>query len=302
MKKVTYILVALSLSIFGTVGIFSAPKASAAGYFSVNVQNPGITTTSSDQISYSVTVTANSLPSYLLNTTYNVYPVIMSDANFAGDYYSDDYQFSTFTPTANGNSYTMTITSKFAFIGANYLGCFVFHPSGLYSDTSTLCDNSGGYVVNYTGKTTPIYRFWSNTYKHHFYTNSAAEMTNVSVNMQNVWYYEGTLFSAVPLNNGSCTTGSQVYRFWSDTYKGHFYTISAVERDSIIATNPNWRYEGAVYCAGTGSGNADVPTPLFRFWSNTYKGHFYTTSVAERDSVIATNPNWKYEGVAFYVK
>lgn len=94
-----------------------------------------------------------------------------------------------------------------------------------------------------------------------------------------------------------------VYRFWSDTYNGHFYTISRAERDKLILNSPAsiWRYEGAVYGAYTQQQPGTVP--LYRFWSSTYSGHFYTTSAAERDKVIATYPDqvWQYETVAYYV-
>lgn len=40
---------------------------------------------------------------------------------------------------------------------------------------------------------------------------------------------------------------------------------------------------------------------IYRFWSALFRGHFYTISVAERDSLIANDPNWVYEGLAWYV-
>lgn len=94
-----------------------------------------------------------------------------------------------------------------------------------------------------------------------------------------------------------------VYRFWSDTYKGHFYTISRAERDQVIQNYPTsiWKYEGAVYGAYTAKQPGTIP--LYRFWSAAYSGHFYTTSVAERDQVISNYPDhiWKYEGTAYHV-
>ena len=40
--------------------------------------------------------------------------------------------------------------------------------------------------------------------------------------------------------------------------------------------------------------------PVFRFWSKGYRHHFYTIDEAEMRTVRDTNPNWKYEGIAFY--
>ena len=51
--------------------------------------------------------------------------------------------------------------------------------------------------------------------------------------------------------NGSCSAGlSPIYRFWSDTQRGHFYTISSDEKNHIQATYPTnvWRYEGIAFC------------------------------------------------------
>jgi len=40
--------------------------------------------------------------------------------------------------------------------------------------------------------------------------------------------------------------------------------------------------------------------PVFRFYSKNYRGHFYTIDEEEMRTVRDTNPNWKYEGVAYY--
>lgn len=94
-----------------------------------------------------------------------------------------------------------------------------------------------------------------------------------------------------------------VYRFWSDSKQGHFYTLSQSERDHVIATYPRnvWQYEGPAYLAFGKQAAGTVP--LYRFWSDRYQGHFYTTSASERDHVIATYPRdvWQYEMVAYYV-
>ena len=41
------------------------------------------------------------------------------------------------------------------------------------------------------------------------------------------------------------------------------------------------------------------PTSVHRFYSKRYRGHFFTIDEAEKDDLIAHNPNWKYEGVAY---
>ncbi|KJV08995.1 hypothetical protein VZ95_14210 [Elstera litoralis] len=40
---------------------------------------------------------------------------------------------------------------------------------------------------------------------------------------------------------------------------------------------------------------------LYRFYNSATNSHFFTVSESERDTIIATLPTFKYEGVAFYV-
>jgi hypothetical protein len=41
-------------------------------------------------------------------------------------------------------------------------------------------------------------------------------------------------------------------------------------------------------------------TAVYRFYNGTTGAHFFTSSAAERDEVIAGNPSFNYEGIAFY--
>ncbi|MCB4824163.1 hypothetical protein, partial [Roseicella aerolata] len=58
-------------------------------------------------------------------------------------------------------------------------------------------------------------------------------------------------------------------------------------------------YEGIAYQAFSSAEAGQMS--LFRFYNPTTGAHFYTTSVAERDSVMANLPMFNYEGIAFYV-
>ena len=91
---------------------------------------------------------------------------------------------------------------------------------------------------------------------------------------------------------------SAVFRFYSKAYKGHFFTISEEEKQTLIDTNPNWKYEGVAYRAYTNA--APGTTALYRFYSKGYRGHFFTIDADEAETV-KHNPNWKYEGIAYYV-
>lgn len=86
----------------------------------------------------------------------------------------------------------------------------------------------------------PVYRFWSDTYKSHFYTQNENEKNYVIQNYpSNIWRYEMIVFYAYPPN----TPGKlNIYRFWSDKFKKHFYAAGEEERDQVM-NNPDWRYE-----------------------------------------------------------
>lgn len=143
----------------------------------------------------------------------------------------------------------------------------------------------------------PIYRFYSPVFKGHFFTASEGEKNRIITTLAHDWRYEGVAYYAML---GQTTGTAPLYRFWSDRYKGHFFTVSAGERDRIINTlSHDWRYEGIAYhvypaaTAGT--------LPVHRFWSPRYKHHFYTISTGEKDRIIATlSHDWRYEGVAFH--
>lgn len=97
--------------------------------------------------------------------------------------------------------------------------------------------------------------------------------------------------------------GVTVYRFFNSQSGAHFFTASLEERNLIISTYQvaQWKYEDAAYIAYPTQIAGTVP--LYRFWSNDYQGHFFTTSLDERNYVMShydTN-TWNYEGIAFYV-
>jgi hypothetical protein len=58
---------------------------------------------------------------------------------------------------------------------------------------------------------------------------------------------------------------------------------------------------GVLYLYAHWSEETDsVWKPVYRFYSKGYRGHFYTINPSERATLMCTNPNWKYEGVAYY--
>jgi subtilisin family serine protease len=146
----------------------------------------------------------------------------------------------------------------------------------------------------------PVYRFWSDRYRHHFYTISESEKDYVVNNLAHDWEYENIAYYTSQKNQ--CQEGmSNIYRFWSDRYRGHFYTISESEKDHVINNlGHDWEYEGIAFC-GYNSGRPDA-VPLYRFWSDNYRGHFYTKNESEKNYVIGElSHDWEYEGIAYYI-
>lgn len=113
-------------------------------------------------------------------------------------------------------------------------------------------------------------------------------------------------FVNIPESLTTQSTNTQLHRFWSDAYNGHFYTTDEIELFDLKYNNPNWRYEGiSAKALSLGKQVSDeaktslTVTPVYRFWSEQYKHHFYTILEEERDDIRQENPNWKYEGEVY---
>lgn len=89
----------------------------------------------------------------------------------------------------------------------------------------------------------PVYRFHSDVFSSHFYTQSEAEKDALITGDPN-WTYEGVAYCAYPSQAAGSTP---VYRFWSPVFDKHFYTASQAESDHIQEADPNWRFEGVAF-------------------------------------------------------
>lgn len=112
--------------------------------------------------------------------------------------------------------------------------------------------------------------------------------TAIAATSTGVWDY--TLSSGLPF--------VPVFRFFNTSTGAHFYTASAAERDFVIATWPQFAYEGEKFRVLS----APVPgtLPVYRFFNTQTGVHFYTADEAEKDHVIATWPQFLFEGIAYY--
>jgi Ca2+-binding RTX toxin-like protein len=140
-----------------------------------------------------------------------------------------------------------------------------------------------------------IARFFDTANGSHFYTASAAERDSIITNLPH-YRYEGNAFDTT----ATAATGDDVFRFFNTSNGTHFYTVSEAERDSIIANLPHYKFEGTAYYAyETNVGGAHEE--LYRFFRADNGTHFFTTSEAERDNIMASLPHYRYEGIAYYV-
>lgn len=141
-----------------------------------------------------------------------------------------------------------------------------------------------------------IYRFYNVTNGTHFYTPSAAERDAVIARWPSIFTYEGVAYRTNPRRSVQ-----PLYRFYNRVSKTHFYTASASERNAVIATWPGvFTYEGETYGVSTAPAAGSIA--VYRFYNPRSGGHFYTSSIDERNAVIAKWPGvYSYEGVAFWL-
>lgn len=91
-----------------------------------------------------------------------------------------------------------------------------------------------------------------------------------------------------------------VYRFYNASTGAHFYTMSLGERDHVIATYPDFLYEGPNFYAYDAS--AAGTSPVYRFYNLSTRAHFFTISAEERDHVRASYPDYLYEGIGWHAR
>ena len=158
-------------------------------------------------------------------------------------------------------------------------------------------DNPAPTPVN---GTVPIYRFYSEQLKKHFFTRDAYERSYIiAVFTADVWKYEGIAWYVFPDSQQGTLP---VYRFYSEQLQSHFFTTDENEKDTLIATFTEdvWRYEGVAWYVHPDFQPDSLA--VYRFYSELLKVHFYTMDENEKDTIIATFSEdvWRYEGIAYY--
>lgn len=148
---------------------------------------------------------------------------------------------------------------------------------------------------------TRVYRLWSPTKQRHFYTIITRERDKLIDRYPHVWTFEEVAYHAYVTD---CEPGlAPVYRFWSDTRSGHFYTISESERDKLIDDYSHvWTYEGEAFYAYPLGQQPPGAIPVWRFWSDGLGTHFYTIRDGEKNKLVDDYSHvWTSEGIVWYV-
>ena len=143
-----------------------------------------------------------------------------------------------------------------------------------------------------------LVRFFDSVAGTQFYTSSLSEYNAILANRPDL-KQEGNDLNA--LNPNTIATDSNavpVYRFFDSTYGTHFFTASTEERDDVIATRPDMKFEGVGFFEHTTQQAGD--TAVYRFFDSHNGTHFYTTNETEKASILTNRPDLISEGIGFY--
>lgn len=154
-------------------------------------------------------------------------------ATFTSDRMQPVYRF--FSPRSGAHFYTASAAERDS-VATNLAGTWSYEGTA--------------YTLNLDNPANadPLHRFLNRADGTHFYTASATEHASVAASLSHIYTYEGVAY----LVSAAGGTGTMpVYRFYNVRTGSHFYTISDVERDSVIANlSGTFTYEGAAFHIG----------------------------------------------------
>ncbi len=140
-----------------------------------------------------------------------------------------------------------------------------------------------------------VYRFFDQSDGTHFYSTSLAERNTLLQSRPDL-RFEGFGLHAILAT--ADPTALPVFRFFDTGDGTHFYTISTLERDALIANRADLKFEGTAFYEHGQAQAGD--SAVYRFFSANDGTHFYTASATERATILATRSDLRDEGVAFY--
>jgi len=181
---------------------------------------------------------------------------------------------------------------------------FTTNPQEIGTTTEGQTGNHGyksegilGFVLQSQADTfVPVYRYWHEGNKDHFYTTNAGEIGatnpgqvgNHGYKSEGISYYvsQHALPSLVPIN-----------RYYNEATHDHHYTANPAEN----VTQYGYKHEGVLgYIAPT---QYPGTVPIFRYWNEQTKDHFFTTDPQEIGTTTegqTGNHGYKSEGILGY--
>ncbi|MCC0176484.1 hypothetical protein I4641_05765 [Waterburya agarophytonicola K14] len=188
---------------------------------------------------------------------------------------------------------------------------FTFGERNLPTDLDLAILSDIGYEI-FAYDAVPVHRFFQYERGFHFYTANETERENVfelSLDGTLQYDYESVAYRVLSSDKDSLTGQNiegalPVYRFFNRDTGSHLYTISEVEKDSILRTLSNYSFDGIGYYAFE-SEPQDIDTvPLYRMLNTRSGSHLFTTSEHEFNTVRDTLDYFNVEGnegVTYYV-
>ncbi|MDO8848719.1 MAG: carboxypeptidase regulatory-like domain-containing protein [Coriobacteriia bacterium] len=170
------------------------------------------------------------------------------------DYYPGDVAVASATNTPNINI-RLTRLPQPVYRFFNFTnGTHFFTPSedeanNVIDQWSDIFEFEGvAYYTNPDNNTQPLYRFFNRNSGSHFYTASLDEANYVIATWPHVFTFDGPTYS---VSRSPVANSVPVYRFFNRTNGSHFYTASAEEADTVIATWPHiYTFEGPAFWIG----------------------------------------------------
>lgn len=128
-------------------------------------------------------------------------------------------------------------------------------------------------------------------------SNSIINLKTAKVGINN----EEVILGDSSLDDGKITINSAVYRFYNTNLGVHFYTASEGEKDNVLKTLPQYRFEGASYTSAADPLTGVESVPVYRFYNKNTGVHLYTSSEEEKNSIQKNLGGiYRFENTAYY--
>lgn len=141
-----------------------------------------------------------------------------------------------------------------------------------------------------------VTQFFNTTTGVHYYSYGVTDSSSFAT-ANPAYTNQGTAFKVSSYQTSGL---SPVYRFYNTSNGSYFFTISEKERAAVATNTPRMRYDGIVWYASVAA-SATNTLPVYAAFNAATGSQFFTTSSTARSNLITANPQFKADGIAFYV-